>query len=76
MEAFVRDLEKILEVPEGSLAAETRLSELESWDSLGQVSFLAYAEETRGALLNGEKLGDCATVADLHGLLGQRSEAV
>ena len=68
---FLREFEEILEVDAGSLNSEIKLSELEEWNSLGVISFIAMVDDRVGLTLNARKIQDCTTVRDLMGLLGE-----
>lgn len=70
--AFLRLLEGQLEVPEGSLNENQRLTDVESWDSLAAVLFIALADEKLGVTVVGNDIAKSQTVHDLLGLLGDR----
>ncbi len=62
---FLRGLDEILELPEGSLRGSERLEDLENWNSLAVVSFIALADQKTKAKIQVRQIGACETVADL-----------
>lgn len=67
---FLRLLEAQLEVPSGSLNGNRRLAEVEAWDSMAAVLFIALADEKLGAAIVGNDIAQCKTVDELLSLLG------
>jgi acyl carrier protein len=63
--AFLRALDDMLELDPGTLTPETRLEDLEGWDSLAVISFIALVDEQCGHVVSGDALLKAATVADL-----------
>lgn len=47
------------------LAPETILADVEEWDSLSQVSMVAFFERKLGIRISSERLAGCKTVQDL-----------
>jgi acyl carrier protein len=64
-EDFLSEFQKILELPAGSLKGDERLSDIEQWDSLAMMSFIALASEKCGVTLSPRQLLGCQTVDDL-----------
>jgi acyl carrier protein len=62
---FLAALEDLVEAPAGSLQGPQRLEDLEQWDSVSMVNFLALADEKCGVQLAPRQLTACATVDDL-----------
>ena len=56
-------------VSEPGSSPETELSALDGWDSLGQVTFIAFARRQFGQVLNVEKMKSAKTVSDLYNLV-------
>jgi len=69
---FLRALETQLEVPKGSLREDEKLTDLESWDSMAAVLFIALADEKAGLTLSGSQIAGSKTIGDLLSLLGDR----
>jgi acyl carrier protein len=67
---FLAKVDEILELPSGTLKGEEKLEDLENWDSVAMVSFIALVDERNGARLNVKQLGACETVNDLLKLAG------
>jgi len=66
---FLAELEDILEVDEGTLSFDQQVSELEDWDSLAVISFIAMADENFDVILDGEQLLGVRTIDDLYALV-------
>lgn len=62
---FVAALAETVEAPVGSLVATQKLEDLDTWDSVSMVNFLALADEKWGLHLAPHQLTSCATVDDL-----------
>ena len=56
-------------VSEPGLSPETALDTLDGWDSLGQVTFIAFARRQFGTILNVEKMKSANTVSDLYNMV-------
>lgn len=67
---FLAKVDEILELPAGTLKGAEKLEELENWDSVAMVSFIALADERNGARLNVKQLAACETIDDLLKLAG------
>jgi len=65
----LRLLEETLEL-RNSLTGEEKLTELEGWDSLSTMAFIAMADRVFGVPLPGNRVVACQTVDELIGLLG------
>jgi acyl carrier protein len=72
---FLRALEGQLEVPEGSLNENQALTDVEAWDSMASVLFIALADEQVGVAVSGRAIAESQTVNDLLSLLGDRLTA-
>lgn len=62
---FLASVDSILELPEGTLTGAERLEDLEQWNSMAMISFVALADENSGVKLSLRQLTSCSTVADL-----------
>lgn len=69
---FVRALENQMEIPEGQLIGSQALSEVDGWDSLAAVLFIALADEKAGVLISGDQVAKAKTLDELLSLLGER----
>jgi acyl carrier protein len=67
-------IEESLLMDPGTLAADSRLGDLDGWDSLAHVSFLELAREHGGLALSVEDLRTCATARDLALAVCRRAE--
>lgn len=62
-------LEDIMDVDKDVLKENTKLSELDEWDSLSMLSFVSFMDEEFGRTVKGKDLRSCKTVADLLALM-------
>jgi acyl carrier protein len=67
---FLDHLSDILEVPAGSLRGDEKLSDLEEWNSIAMVSFIAFGDEHFQKTLSPRQFVTCETVNDLGKLVG------
>tara|TARA_R110001592_G_scaffold85363_1_gene252212 strand:+ start:16617 stop:16838 length:222 start_codon:yes stop_codon:yes gene_type:complete len=56
---------ELAEVDEAQVSAETVLEELEAWDSLAVVSFMAMVDESHGIKIQARAISAAKTVNDL-----------
>ena len=66
---FCRNLEEVLDLPSGTLKCGDVLAQLEAWDSLAVISFLAMADEKYSAVIPPKRIPECKTVDDLVALI-------
>jgi hypothetical protein len=57
-------MDNVLELPEGTLTGPEKLDDLENWNSLAMVEYIALAD-SNGAKLSPRQIRDCATVDEL-----------
>jgi acyl carrier protein len=69
---FYGYLEELLEVPAGSIAGETALKDLEAWDSLAVISFIAMVDSNYGLTLPAKRIAAAVTVNDLAALIQEQ----
>jgi acyl carrier protein len=69
-EEFLAQLDELLELPAGTLKGDEKLEDLERWDSLAMVSFIALADEHCNMRLSPRQFVTCNTVNDLVQLAG------
>lgn len=62
-------LEDLMEVDEGTLTPETLLSNIEEWDSVSFLSFMAMMDEKFGKIVTGSEIKTKETIADLMALM-------
>lgn len=67
---LVRSVERICELPEGSLAPTTAIKSIEGWDSLRVVELVALLDSDFGVNVEYQKLTECKTLSDLMSLIG------
>ena len=68
-EQKIKLLEEILDLEEDSLNAETVLKDLEEWDSVAFLSFIAMMDDEFGKNIKGSVVREQKTVADLMALM-------
>ena len=66
---FLAELTNLLEEEPGSLAPQTPLVAVESWDSVNVVSFMTFVDRKFRLVLSPQALSECQTVGDLMGLV-------
>lgn len=74
-EDFLREMDELLELDPGTLKGGEALADLDAWDSLAVISFIALTDEKLDTVIDGESLAKAATVQDLLDLLGDRLAA-
>lgn len=62
-------LEEMLELDAGTLTPETVLEELEEWDSIALISFIALIDDEFDKVIKGSVVKEQKTVADLLALM-------
>jgi acyl carrier protein len=67
---FLQSLDKVVELPRGTLQGAERLTDLEQWNSLAMISFIALADSVTMASLSVSQILACTTVADLLRVVG------
>lgn len=70
---FCRELEDIMDLPSGTLKGSTRLSGIDSWDSLAVVGFIGMADEKYDAKVPPKRINECQTVDELAALISEFS---
>jgi acyl carrier protein len=66
---FVTRFEELLEQPPGSITGGERLEDLDGWDSVTLINFMALADEKFGRRPTPAEVGRCETVDDLFRLV-------
>lgn len=68
-EQKIKVLEEILDLEENSLKPQTILKDLEEWDSVAFLSFIAMMDDEFGKTIKGSVVREQKTVADLMALM-------
>ena len=66
---FLRLLEDVIELPANTLKGGEKLEEIDQWDSLAVLSFMAKIDEVFGVSVSAEAIVKAKSVADLQALL-------
>jgi len=67
-EAFLLALDEILELPPGTLRGPENIEDLENWNSLAVISFMAMVDENFGVKMTPREIGVAETVDQLFSL--------
>jgi acyl carrier protein len=62
-------LSQAMELPASKLGGIDRLSELERWDSLAILNFMALADSHLGVALAPDQIVECQSISDLEALV-------
>ncbi len=65
-EKIIALIEKILKVPAGTITPDTRIEDVEEWDSLAHVMIIGELEEKLGVVI---PLDEAIELTDMKGLL-------
>ena len=57
-------MDNVLELPEGTLTGPEKLDDLENWNSLAMVEYIALAD-SNGAKLSPRQIRDCENIDEL-----------
>ncbi|MBI1184764.1 acyl carrier protein [bacterium] len=68
---FLLLLDDLFEEDPGTLSGEERLEDLEIWDSLTALGFIALIDDEFNLIISGDEIEKCLTVNDLIGLVQQ-----
>jgi acyl carrier protein len=68
-QTFLPLLDEMLELPAGTLKGPEKLQDLDNWNSLAMVSFVALADEHFDATVSPRRFVNCETVNDLLSLI-------
>lgn len=69
---FLALLEEVIEADSSTLTGDELINDIEGWDSLAVISFIAMVDENFGVILSAQKISDANTVQDLITLLGDK----
>ena len=62
---FLLEMDQCLGLAPGTLQGNEKLEELEQWDSLSLISFIALADANSGVTVSPAQVVNCTTVGDL-----------
>jgi acyl carrier protein len=62
---FLSSMDELLELSSGTLQGPEKLEELEQWNSMAMIGFIALADTNNGAKLSARQITSCTTIADL-----------
>ena len=71
---FYKELDQLLELAPGTVKGSESLEDLQVWDSLAVIGFLAMVDTRFGMVLSTEALAACRTVSDLEALVEGKLE--
>ena len=69
---FIEMLHEVMEVDAGEFNSESTLSEIEEWDSVSLITFMAAADDNFEKTPSPDDIADAVTVGDLMGLFGDQ----
>jgi len=70
---FLQSMDKLVELPRGTLQGPEPLNELEQWNSMSMIGFIAMADSLNRVSLSVTEIMNCSTVADLLRVAGIQS---
>jgi acyl carrier protein len=62
---FLTAMDTLLELPEGTLQGPENLDDLENWNSLAMVEYIALVDSNTGAKVSPRQIRDCETIDQL-----------
>jgi len=62
---FLHSMDRLVELPRGTLKGTENLNDLEQWNSLAMISFIALADTNNRVSLSPRQIMACSTVSDL-----------
>jgi acyl carrier protein len=65
LQDFLSHLSEILDMPAADLQPDVKLADLEGWNSMALVSFIAFVDEYLEITLSPRAIAPCRTIADL-----------
>ncbi len=67
--AFLEKVDELLELPAGTLKGPEKLEDLENWNSMAIVGFVALVDETFNYTVSPRQFGNCETINDVLALV-------
>jgi acyl carrier protein len=71
---FYAELEGIIETEAGRIRGTENLKDLDGWNSMAVMSFIAMVDRKLGLIIDGTQLEKCKTVQNLAALVAGRVE--
>ena len=71
---FLLLMDELIEADPGTLKGPEPLPEVEGWDSVAVMGFIALVDEQFELTLSPKRLAECRTIDDLVGLVGNHIE--
>jgi acyl carrier protein len=68
---FLKHIDEVLDVPSGTVRGDEALSEIEGWDSLAVVGFIAVVNQHLGVTLSAKSVQQATTMPALLALIPQ-----
>ena len=62
---FLQSMDKLVELPRGTLQGTEKLNELEQWNSMAMIGFIALVDSNNRTCLSPPQIMACRTVSDL-----------
>ena len=62
---FLQSMDKLVELPRGTLQGAEKLNELEQWNSMAMIGFIALVDSNNRTSLSPPQILACQTVSDL-----------
>ena len=62
---FLLELDQLLELAPATLQGPEKLEELEQWNSMAMIGFIALADTNNGVRVSPRQIVNCATIDDL-----------
>lgn len=69
IKAFCSKMDEALDVPPGTVRPDQALDQLEGWDSVAVLAFIAMADTEYGITVPAKDIPECRTVDDLANLI-------
>lgn len=69
---FYAQLDEILENPTGTIKGNEQIADLERWDSLAAILFIAMLDQHLGLTVDASKVVECKNVENLLALAGDK----
>jgi len=71
-ETFLRRLDEVMSLPQGTIQGDESLGALKGWDSVALMSFIALLDEELEIRVTGKQVMQCQTISELVTLAGDK----